>query len=233
MEISQPCQEVFVQLRKWGYINNPLKLRTNNTLAPIPSSFLYSLPTTSFFLHNFMVFVLLADQVYGDQEMHSIVRKHCMDYMVKYTKNPCSIGFFAIVNLAVSDVLELLSTNLKTPHHWLWFTISSLFQNLAPLLFYHPSSSPCSNLITTTPLFPITTFPFDPSQCPHLTYSPYPYHSSAHHHVPTCPHHHVPTCPHHHVPIIMSPPVPIIIPLHHFPPQPPAQGYTPHKPNSR
>ena len=26
--------------------------------------------------------ILLADQVYGDQEMHAVVRKHCMDYMV-------------------------------------------------------------------------------------------------------------------------------------------------------
>ena len=31
-----------------------------------------------------------ADQVYGDQEMHSIVRKHCMDYMVKnFPKHLC------------------------------------------------------------------------------------------------------------------------------------------------
>ena len=24
----------------------------------------------------------LADQVYGDQDMHHVVRQHCMDYMV-------------------------------------------------------------------------------------------------------------------------------------------------------
>lgn len=29
------------------------------------------------------LFRAVADQVYGDQEMHSIIRKHCMDYMVK------------------------------------------------------------------------------------------------------------------------------------------------------
>jgi len=28
------------------------------------------------------LFRAVADQVYGDQEMHSVVRKHCMDYMV-------------------------------------------------------------------------------------------------------------------------------------------------------
>ena len=33
------------------------------------------------------MFVILADQVYGDQEMHSIVRKHCMDYMVREIKS--------------------------------------------------------------------------------------------------------------------------------------------------
>ena len=26
-----------------------------------------------------------ADHVYGDQEMHSVVRRHCMDYMVLCT----------------------------------------------------------------------------------------------------------------------------------------------------
>ena len=29
------------------------------------------------------LFRAVADQVYGDQEMHTVVRKHCMDYMVK------------------------------------------------------------------------------------------------------------------------------------------------------
>ncbi|XP_065656928.1 OTU domain-containing protein 5 isoform X2 [Hydra vulgaris] len=29
------------------------------------------------------LFRAVADQVYGDQEMHSVVRKHCIDYMVK------------------------------------------------------------------------------------------------------------------------------------------------------
>lgn len=28
------------------------------------------------------LFRAVADQVYGDQEMHGIVRKHCMDYIV-------------------------------------------------------------------------------------------------------------------------------------------------------
>lgn len=28
------------------------------------------------------LFRAVADQVYGDQEMHSTVRKHCMDYIV-------------------------------------------------------------------------------------------------------------------------------------------------------
>ena len=27
--------------------------------------------------------VSAADQVYGDQEMHSVVRNHCLDYMVR------------------------------------------------------------------------------------------------------------------------------------------------------
>lgn len=31
--------------------------------------------------------ISLADQVYGDQEMHSVVRKHCMDYMVSGNKS--------------------------------------------------------------------------------------------------------------------------------------------------
>ena len=34
------------------------------------------------------LFRAVADQVYGDQEMHAVVRKHCMDYIVSllYTK---------------------------------------------------------------------------------------------------------------------------------------------------
>lgn len=27
-------------------------------------------------------FLFIADQVYGDQDMHEVVRKHCMDYLV-------------------------------------------------------------------------------------------------------------------------------------------------------
>lgn len=29
-------------------------------------------------------FVFTADQVYGDQDMHEVVRKHCMDYLVSH-----------------------------------------------------------------------------------------------------------------------------------------------------
>jgi len=32
------------------------------------------------------LFRAVADQVYGDQEMHGIVRKHCMDYIVSTTQ---------------------------------------------------------------------------------------------------------------------------------------------------
>lgn len=31
------------------------------------------------------LFRAIADQVYGDQEMHSVVRTHCMDYIVSET----------------------------------------------------------------------------------------------------------------------------------------------------
>lgn len=31
------------------------------------------------------LFRAVADHVYGDQEMHSVVRRHCMDYMVLCT----------------------------------------------------------------------------------------------------------------------------------------------------
>lgn len=38
------------------------------------------------------LFRAVADQVYGDQEMHGVVRKHCMDYIVsieqKNDRNP-------------------------------------------------------------------------------------------------------------------------------------------------
>ena len=34
------------------------------------------------FFYMFIVSCVSADQVYGDQEMHGTVRKHCIDYMV-------------------------------------------------------------------------------------------------------------------------------------------------------
>lgn len=31
------------------------------------------------------LFRAVADQVYGDQEMHDLVRQNCIDYMVRYS----------------------------------------------------------------------------------------------------------------------------------------------------
>ena len=36
------------------------------------------------------LFRAIADQVYGDQEMHSVVRQQCMDYLVRL----CSLVIF-------------------------------------------------------------------------------------------------------------------------------------------
>lgn len=50
--------------------------------------FYYYLYFNTVFLN---VYVLLsfyiADQVYGDQDMHDVVRKQCMDYLVSQFKN--------------------------------------------------------------------------------------------------------------------------------------------------
>lgn len=40
------------------------------------------------------LFRAVSDQVYGDQEMHSIVRKHCMDYIVS---GPSLMAVFVII----------------------------------------------------------------------------------------------------------------------------------------
>ena len=53
---------------------------------------------------------VLADQVYGDQEMHSIVRKHCMDYMVKYTSLKTCVIFGDIL-----AVLKMIYIQWKIP----------------------------------------------------------------------------------------------------------------------
>lgn len=37
-------------------------------------------------------FFLAADQVYGDQDMHEVVRKHCMDYLVSEDRNRVTAG---------------------------------------------------------------------------------------------------------------------------------------------
>ncbi|XP_077994967.1 OTU domain-containing protein 5-B-like [Glandiceps talaboti] len=52
------------------------------------------------------LFRAVADQVYGDQEMHSIVRNHCMDYMVKntdYFSQYVTEDFNAYINRKRSD----------------------------------------------------------------------------------------------------------------------------------
>lgn len=38
------------------------------------------------------LFRAVADQVYGDQEMHAVVRKHCMDYIVSLSRSICMFG---------------------------------------------------------------------------------------------------------------------------------------------
>ena len=46
------------------------------------------------------LFRAVSDQIYGDQEMHSMVRKHCMDYIVSSLRRirdkllQCDFQFF-------------------------------------------------------------------------------------------------------------------------------------------
>lgn len=40
------------------------------------------------------LFRAVADQVYGDQEMHDIVRKQCMDYLVSIPQSFFAVSFF-------------------------------------------------------------------------------------------------------------------------------------------
>ncbi|KAI8511446.1 OTU domain-containing protein 5 [Branchiostoma belcheri] len=52
------------------------------------------------------LFRAVADQVYGDQEMHSIVRNHCMDYMLKnydYFSQYVTEDFMTYINRKRSD----------------------------------------------------------------------------------------------------------------------------------
>ncbi len=68
--------------------------------------------------------MLAADQVYGDQEMHSVVRNHCMDYMVSIPSNTPSVsmsysaGVGCMTNgrditfqLVIATELDLLNSN--------------------------------------------------------------------------------------------------------------------------
>lgn len=45
------------------------------------------------------LFRAVADQVYGDQEMHAVVRKHCMDYIVSTVSSTRDFYFFEMFNL--------------------------------------------------------------------------------------------------------------------------------------
>ena len=50
------------------------------------------------------LFRAVADQVYGDQDMHMIVRKHCMDYIVSLSEI-CSEIIFFLSRLALKRFL--------------------------------------------------------------------------------------------------------------------------------
>lgn len=42
----------------------------------------------TWFTKNILPSCVSADQVYGDQDMHEVVRKHCMDYLVRHPPTP-------------------------------------------------------------------------------------------------------------------------------------------------
>jgi hypothetical protein len=44
------------------------------------------------------LFRAVADQVYGDQEMHAIVRSHCMDYIVSVIYSTKVISLYRVGN---------------------------------------------------------------------------------------------------------------------------------------
>lgn len=44
------------------------------------------------------LFRAVADQVYGDQEMHAVVRRHCMDYIVS-----CVILILSFISIKVVE----------------------------------------------------------------------------------------------------------------------------------
>jgi len=55
------------------------------------------------------LFRAVADQVYGDQEMHGIVRKHCMDYIVSvYSTDKIILHFFKYKNYIYVIMLNVM-----------------------------------------------------------------------------------------------------------------------------
>ena len=52
-----------------------------------------------------------ADQVYGDQEMHSTVRNLCMDYMVSWVGKGSSVWY--------GSSQEYISNNINTLHMYI------------------------------------------------------------------------------------------------------------------
>lgn len=59
-----------------------------------------------------------ADQVYGDQDMHEVVRKHCMDYLVSFliflvTRQISPVGIFHNGNV-FSNFRRKMQTTFRT-----------------------------------------------------------------------------------------------------------------------
>ncbi|XP_035676308.1 OTU domain-containing protein 5-B-like [Branchiostoma floridae] len=83
------------------------------------------------------LFRAVADQVYGDQEMHSIVRNHCMDYMLKnydYFSQYVTEDFMTYINRKRSDHCH--------GNHLEMVAMSEMYNR--PIEVYQYSTEPCN-----------------------------------------------------------------------------------------
>lgn len=60
------------------------------------------------------LFRAVADQVYGDQEMHGVVRKHCMDYIVSIENKDCMKVNVSFVTCNLSGFQSRIFLSLRS-----------------------------------------------------------------------------------------------------------------------
>lgn len=125
--LHRPVGWTLVHLGNWRLSQCHNKTCSFINLCLHFSAFVYT-HTFSLHLTQTLCVCVSADQVYGDQDMHEVVRKHCMDYLVSDCTHTSSVHWQSVYQpWFVSD------NNVCFPSRWRTQTISpTMWQRTSP-----------------------------------------------------------------------------------------------------